>query len=69
MKTYALGLCLTLGMSNLLMGCDTSESLDQSRVKTRTMIIGGMPVHDHDYKVLQTETAWNEANPQDLLHK
>ena len=69
MKTSAFGLCLTLIVSMLLTGCDTTDSLNKPSEKTRTMIIGGMPVHDHDYKVMQTESAWNEASAQDPLSK
>lgn len=64
MKKYAYRLCLVFGVSLLIMGCDTAETLNQPRAETRTMIIGGMPVHDHDYKVLQTESAWNEPSAQ-----
>jgi hypothetical protein len=69
MKTSALGFCLTLSLSTLFMGCDTADSLNKPSDKTRTMIIGGMPAHDHDYKVMQTESAWNEANAQEALAK
>ena len=31
------------------MGCD-SDQVKQADIKTRTMIIGGVPVHEHDYK-------------------
>lgn len=33
-----------------LMGCDQTDNMSKS--KTRTMVIGGMPVHDRDYLLL-----------------
>ncbi|WP_442855636.1 NF038215 family lipoprotein [Acinetobacter sp. NCu2D-2] len=32
--------------------CDQKDSLNQPKTQTRTMIIGGVPVHDHDYQLL-----------------
>lgn len=39
---------LLLGLS----GCD--DPLNKPKTDTRSMIIGGMPVHDHDYKMLDS---------------
>lgn len=32
-------------------GCDAKDSLNKPKTEARTMIIGGMPVHDHDYRL------------------
>ena len=43
-------LVLTLfGLLNLV-GCDTQTSVEQRPMEARTMIIGGVPAHDQDYR-------------------
>lgn len=64
MKIHAYGLyagMLLLSMS--LMACDTAEGLNKPKAETRTMIIGGVPVHEQDYKRPNNELAWNEPSP------
>lgn len=41
-------------------GCDAKDSLNKPKTEARTMIIGGMPVHDHDYRlnVISTTTTF-----------
>lgn len=39
-----------------LTGCDAKDSLNKPKTEQRTMIIGGMPVHDHDYKLTASTT-------------
>lgn len=39
------------GMMLLLIGCDTPMSESNVQQTPRTMIIGGNPVHDHDYQL------------------
>lgn len=34
-----------------LTACDSTESLNKPRTEIRTMIIGGVPVHDRDYQL------------------
>lgn len=31
-------------------GCD--DAMNKPKTETRTMIIGGVPVHDHDYQLM-----------------
>ena len=38
--------CLLLGMA----GCDAKDDLNKPQTMVRTMVIGGVPVADHDYK-------------------
>ncbi|ANF82347.1 hypothetical protein A3K93_09185 [Acinetobacter sp. NCu2D-2] len=39
-------------LSYFMAACDQKDSLNQPKTQTRTMIIGGVPVHDHDYQLL-----------------
>lgn len=43
-----LSVLLLVGLS----GCD--DHLNKPKTDTRSMIIGGVPVHDHDYKMLDS---------------
>ena len=40
-------MCLVAG---LLSGCDAKDDLNKPQTMVRTMVIGGVPVADHDYK-------------------
>lgn len=51
MKYTTLVLTL-LGLLNLV-ACDTRTSVEQRPMEARTMIIGGVPAHDQDYKLPQ----------------
>ena len=41
-----------------LSGCD--DPLNKPKTDTRSMIIGGVPVHDHDYKRLDSSLTAQE---------
>lgn len=44
-----------LGIIPLLHGCDVKDPSNQPKTTTRSMIIGGVPVHDTDYKLAHTD--------------
>ena len=48
MKKLSMGLCISLLL--LLTACDVKNDYNKPKTEVRTMIIGVMPVHDHDYK-------------------
>ena len=48
MKKLSMGLCMSMLL--LLTACDIKNDYNKPKTEVRTMIIGGMPVHDHDYK-------------------
>lgn len=37
-------------MAGLLTACDAKDDLNKPQTMVRTMVIGGIPVADHDYK-------------------
>mgnify|MGYP003427975158 CR=1 FL=1 len=39
------------------------KDLNQPRTEARTMIIGGVPVHDRDYKLPSQDMAFNQKKP------
>lgn len=41
---------LVLSLCGVLFGCD-SEQINRPKAETRSMIIGGVPVHERDYKL------------------
>lgn len=43
----------------LLMACDVKDDLNKPRTTARTMIIGGVPVHDQDYQVAELRVREN----------
>lgn len=43
----------------LLMACDVKDDLNKPRTTVRTMIIGGVPVHDQDYQVAELRVREN----------
>jgi hypothetical protein len=49
MKTLSVGLsaCLLL----LLTACDAKDDYNKPKTEVRSMIIGGVPVHDQDYRL------------------
>lgn len=55
MRRIAL-LIVSLGVT-WLAACDTTDHMN----KPRTMIIGGVPVHDHDYKLLPPSTPTQQS--------
>ena len=51
MKKLSIGLSICLLV--LLTACDAKDDYNKPKTEVRTMIIGGMPVHDHDYRLTQ----------------
>ncbi|WP_425917998.1 NF038215 family lipoprotein [Acinetobacter sp. TSRC1-2] len=51
MKKLSVGLSVCLLL--LLTACDAKDDYNKPKAEVRTMIIGGMPVHDHDYRLSQ----------------
>lgn len=47
--SVSLSVCLLL----LLTACDAKDDYNKPKTEVRTMIIGGMPVHDSDYRLSQ----------------
>ncbi len=49
MKTLSVGLfvCVLL----LLTACDAKDDYNKPKTEVRSMIIGGVPVHDQDYRL------------------
>lgn len=47
----------------VLLGCDPIEHTNKPRVETRTMIIGGVPVHERDYALPDVQMSANEVYP------
>lgn len=42
---------MTICMMPLLQACDVKDPSHTPKTQLRTMIIGGMPVHDRDFKI------------------
>jgi major membrane immunogen (membrane-anchored lipoprotein) len=51
MKKLSVGLSICLLL--LLTACDAKDDYNKPKTEVRTMIIGGMPVHDSDYRLSQ----------------
>ncbi|NNH37974.1 NF038215 family lipoprotein [Acinetobacter terrae] len=51
MKKLSVGLSVCLLL--LLTACDAKDDYNKPKTEVRTMIIGGMPVHDSDYRLSQ----------------
>lgn len=49
-----------------LLACDAKKDLNQPETEARTMIIGGVPVHDRDYKLPPQEIALNQKTPEQM---
>ncbi|MFD1437849.1 hypothetical protein HLH14_14310 [Acinetobacter sp. ANC 4282] len=49
MKKLSVGLSVCLLL--LLTACDAKDDYNKPKTEVRTMIIGGMPVHDSDYRL------------------
>ena len=49
MKKLSVGLSVCLLF--LLTACDAKDDYNKPKTEVRTMIIGGMPVHDSDYRL------------------
>ncbi len=51
---YTTLVLMTFGLLNIV-ACDTQQTAQQHKIESRTMIIGGVPAHDKDYKVDKLE--------------
>lgn len=51
MKKLSIGLSICLLV--LLTACDAKDDYNKPKTEVRTMIIGGMPIHDQDYRLSQ----------------
>ncbi len=51
MKKLSVGLSVCLLL--FLTACDAKDDYNKPKTEVRTMIIGGMPVHDSDYRLSQ----------------
>lgn len=51
MKKLSVGLSICLLL--LLTACDAKDDYNKPKTEVRTMIIGGIPVHDSDYRLSQ----------------
>ena len=47
MLSAAITACLLLSLA----GCDAKDDLNKPKAEVRTMIIGGVPAHDQDYRI------------------
>lgn len=57
MKKLSVGLSICLLL--LLTACDAKNDYNKPKTEVRTMIIGGMPVNDHDYRLTQLSASEN----------
>ncbi|WOE32823.1 MULTISPECIES: NF038215 family lipoprotein [unclassified Acinetobacter] len=49
---YKISFILSMLVFTSLTACDSKQNFNQPRTETmRTMIIGGVPVHDRDFKI------------------
>ena len=51
MKKLSVGLSVCLLL--LLTACDAKDDYNKPKTEVRTMIIGGVPVHEQDYRLSQ----------------
>lgn len=42
---------MLVSLITVLTACDMTDPIDQPEEEFRTMIIGGVPVHERDYKI------------------
>ncbi|WP_180081268.1 NF038215 family lipoprotein [Acinetobacter sp. YH12201] len=49
MKTLSVGLSVCVLL--LLTACDEKDDYNKPKTEVRSMIIGGVPVHDQDYRL------------------
>lgn len=47
-------------------GCDAKDSLNKPKTELRTMIIGGVPVHERDYTLAGSHQALNTVQANSL---
>lgn len=51
-------------MAGLLTACDAKDDLNKPKTMVRTMVIGGMPVADHDYKLIARDQVSHDDHSQ-----
>ena len=51
MKTLSVG--LSLSMLLLMTACENKNDYNKPNTEVRSMVIGGVPVHDQDYRLSQ----------------
>lgn len=56
---------ILVGIVMNLTACESKEDLSKPQTEARTMIIGGVPVNERDYRSPKDELALNEASTQD----
>lgn len=56
---------ILVGIVMNLTACESKEDLSKPQIEARTMIIGGVPVNERDYRSPKDELALNEASAQD----
>ena len=44
-----------------LLACDAQDNVNRPKTEMRTMIIGGMPVHDKDYQTVVNQNVESSA--------
>ena len=55
MKTLSVGLSVCVLL--LLTACDAKDDYNKPKTEVRSMIIGGVPVHDQDYLLPKQEAS------------
>ena len=53
---------LFLMLSLSLFGCDAMQQADDRNIEARMMIIGGVPVHEKDYKLAGNHLSLNNQS-------
>ena len=48
-----LSIALSICLLALVTACDAKNDYNKPKTEVRTMIIGGMPVYEHDYRLSQ----------------
>ena len=48
-----LSIALSICLLALVAACDAKNDYNKPKTEVRTMIIGGMPIHDQDYRLTQ----------------
>lgn len=64
MNKYAI--IMSLSLVPFIQACDIKDPTNKPKTEARTMIIGGVPVHDRDFKI--TQKTMLVANIEDVSH-
>ncbi|TCB49658.1 hypothetical protein E0H80_11235 [Acinetobacter sp. ANC 4779] len=62
MKNLSIGISVCLLL--LLAACEAKDEYNKPKTQVRTMIIGGMPVYDQDYRLSQLNARENKPVAQ-----